>query len=63
MVCIAEGAFCRSELVEYMNDSPYSLSTDGSNNNGILRMYVLNIGVSTNDGVAYISLHMCTDTG
>ena len=63
MVCIAKDAFYRSELVEYMNDSPYSLSTDGSNNNGILRMYVLNIGVSTNDGVAYISLDMCTDTG
>ena len=62
MFCIAEGAFYRSELVEYMNDSPYSLWTDGSNDNGILRMYLLVIGVSTEDGVAYISLDIFTDT-
>ena len=62
MVCIAEGSFHRSELVGYMKNGPYSLSTDGSNDNGISKMYLLVVGVPTENGVAYRFLDMCTGT-
>lgn len=54
MVCF------RSELVDKMKAGPYSISTDGSNDNGLKKMYPMVITVATEEGPRTRFLDMCT---
>ena len=45
-----------------MIEGPYSLSTDGSNDNGIKKMFPLVVTVCTPTGVESRFLDMCTGT-
>ena len=54
--------FCRSELVTAMKSGPYSISTDGSNDNGITKMYPIVVTIPTETGIRTQFLDMCTGT-
>ena len=46
-----------------MKSGPYSISTDGSNDNGITKMYPIVVTIPTETGIRTQFLDMCTVTG
>ena len=54
--------FIRAKLVEKMKCGPYSLATDGSNNNGIDKMFPLTVSAPTEEGISTQFLDMCLGT-
>lgn len=60
-VCLqCESCFCKDELVDSMRQNPYSISTDGSNDNSIRKMFPITGTVEVQGQLVTQFLDMCT---
>lgn len=53
---------CRKEIVQAMQTGPYSICTDGSNDNSVKKMYPITVAVEINGVIVNRFLDMCMGT-